>query len=74
MMLSSEDLSRLKLQDETGLFELASALLSVQEAILRMEEHTDDPDLLRSLSARAISAGEELTLVLAAIEESIEDP
>lgn len=38
-----------------------------------MEEHTDDPDLLRSLGARAVSAGQELASVLAAIEESIEE-
>ncbi|HMF30509.1 MAG TPA: hypothetical protein VKK79_03800 [Candidatus Lokiarchaeia archaeon] len=72
-MLSSEDLSRLKQQDDTDLFELASALLSVQEAILRMEEHTDDPDLLRTLSARALESGKELSSVLAAIEATIED-
>ncbi len=73
MTLSNDLLSKLRDQDESDLWKLASALLQVQETILAMEEHTEDPELLRALSGHALSTGKELTAVLAALEASIDD-
>ncbi len=72
MTLSSDHLSRLRAKDEPGLWDLASALMQVQETILRMEEHTDDPELLEALSGHALATGKELAGVLAALESSLE--
>nr|MDO8119486.1 hypothetical protein [Candidatus Sigynarchaeota archaeon] len=73
MTLSGDHLSRLRDKDESGLWDLASALMQVQETILRMEEHTDDPDLLRALSGHALATGRELASVLATLESSVDD-
>ena len=40
---------------------------------MSMEEHTNDPELLRALSKHALSTGKELADVLAALEASLKE-
>ena len=73
MGLSTETLTALKQRDEADLYELASALLHVQDAILRLEMNEKNPDVLKELAKRALSAGEELEAILKILEEIVED-
>ena len=71
-MLSIESLEALKDMDENGLWELGAALMQVQGAILRMEEHTTNPTVVRDLATAALDAGRELEAVLSVLSEKME--
>jgi hypothetical protein len=71
-MLSIESLEALKDMDENGLWELGAALMQVQGAILRMEEHATDPAVVRDLATAALDAGKELEAVLSVLSEKVE--
>ncbi len=60
-------------QDESDLWNLASALMQVLETILSMEGHMNDQELLRALANHAITTGKELVDVLATIEAVIDE-
>jgi hypothetical protein len=73
MIFSIESARSLKNHEESELWDLASALLHLQNAIFRMEEHEKDPAIIRDLASRAVDAGRELDAVLAVLEEKIVD-
>ncbi|HME50627.1 MAG TPA: hypothetical protein VKM55_00280 [Candidatus Lokiarchaeia archaeon] len=58
--------------DENGLWELGAALMQVQGAILRMEEHATDPAIVRDLATAALDAGQELEAVLSVLAEKLD--
>ena len=64
MGLSAETLNALKHRDEEDLYELASALLHVQDAILRLEMDETNPEVLRELAKRSLSTGDELEAIV----------
>ena len=70
-MLSTENLKALKDLDEDGLWDLGAALMQVQGAILRMEKHATDPEIVRDLAAAAIESGHELESVLEVLSEKV---
>jgi hypothetical protein len=63
----------LKHHDESELWDLATALLQLQKAIFRLEEHETDPEIIKELASRALDAGHELDAVLEVLADSIED-
>jgi hypothetical protein len=73
MELSSDYLKLLKERDESELWELASALLGLQNVIFRLEAGETDPNRLGLLAERALSTGRELTAILEVLEETLED-
>jgi hypothetical protein len=70
MGLSIECLKSLKNRDEADLYELATALLQVQDAILRLEMEETNPTILKELAGRALASGEELDEILAILSEN----
>ncbi len=71
MTFSAENAHAMKNHEESELWDLATALLHLQNAIFRMEEHETDPDTIRALASRAIDAGNELDAVLAVLGEKL---
>jgi hypothetical protein len=73
MELTTDCLKSLKERDESELWELAAALLQLQNAIFHLEDGETDPKILEILAERALSAGRELDAVLAILEERTPD-
>ena len=73
MALSTDYLKLLKERDESELWELAAALLQLQQVIFRLESGETDPKHLGLLAERALSTGQELNAVLEVLEEILED-
>ncbi len=72
-MFSVENAQSLMAHDESELWDLATALLQLQNAIFKLEEHEKNPAVIRTLASRAIEAGRELDAVLQVLGEKIED-
>ena len=73
MTFSVESARLLSHHDESELWDLASALLHLQNAIFRMEEHETDSAIIRELAGRAVDAGRELDAVLGVLAEKVKD-
>ncbi len=72
-MFSVENAQSLMAHDESELWDLATALLQLQNAIFKLEEHEKNTAVIRTLASRAIEAGRELDAVLQVLGEKIED-
>ncbi len=72
-MFSVENAQSLMHHDESEVWDLATALLQLQNAIFKLEEHEKNPAVIRTLATRAIEAGRELDAVLQVLGEKIED-
>ncbi len=72
-MLSVENAQSLMNHDESELWDLATALLQLQNAIFKLEEHEKNPTVVRTLATRAIEAGQELDALLQVLGEKIVD-
>ncbi len=72
-MFSVENAQSLMNHDESELWDLATALLQLQNAIFKLEEHEKNPAVIRTLASRAIEAGRELDAVLQVLGQKIED-
>ena len=72
-MFSIENAQSLMDHEESELWDLATALLQLQNAIFKLEEHEKNPTVLRTLASRAIEAGRELDVVLQVLADKVED-
>ncbi len=72
-MLSVENAQSLMKHDESELWDLATALLQLQNAIFKLEEHEKNPAIIRTLATRAVEAGKELDAELQVLGEKITD-
>lgn len=72
-MFSVENVQSLMDHEESELWDLATALLQLQNAIFKLEEHEKNLTVLRTLASRAIEAGRELDVVLQVLSDKVED-
>jgi hypothetical protein len=72
-MFSVENVQSLMDHEESELWDLATALLQLQNAIFKLEEHEKNLTVLRTLASRAIEAGRELDVVLQVLAGKVED-
>ncbi|HMF32218.1 MAG TPA: hypothetical protein VKK79_12425 [Candidatus Lokiarchaeia archaeon] len=73
MTLSDEILRSIKETDESDLWEYAAALLSIQGAILRIEEKEQDPEAIKEIASRAVDLATELDAILGILEENLDE-